>query len=82
MDFTTHVGSLTMRLTTRGTKTEGKWSDIGVQGSKKDINRSRLSIDAGNLKFFGILGRKEGYTPGYVGKHGGKCHEVWSSVSG
>jgi hypothetical protein len=41
MDFTTHIGSLTMRLTTRGDgvaghmKTEEKGSDIGVQGSKK-----------------------------------------------
>jgi hypothetical protein len=63
-------------------KTEGKWSDIGVQGSKKGINRSGLSMDAGCLKVFGILGRREGDTPGCVGKHGGKCHPVWSSVSG
>jgi hypothetical protein len=29
-------------------------------------------MDAGCLKVFGILGRKEGYTPDYVDKHGGK----------
>jgi hypothetical protein len=43
-------------------KTEGKGSDIGVQGSRKGINRSGISIDAGCLKAFGIPGRQEGYT--------------------
>jgi hypothetical protein len=62
-------------------KREGKGSDIGVQGSKKGINRSGPSMDAGCLKVFRILGRKEGYTPSCVGRHGRKCHEVWSSVS-
>lgn len=53
-------------------KAQRKGFDIGVQGSKKGINRSGLSMGAGCLKVLGITRAQGRIYPSYVAKHGGK----------